>query len=378
MENRTHIVTITDYSSQGEGVARLDNGRVVFVRGAARGDACQIAIISEQSRSCRGEIVDVIEASKQRIEPDCPVYPKCGGCDFRHITYEEELNAKLMRVNSALERIGGVSLRANEILATGRVDGYRNKAVFHTSGQGDNIEIGFYGASSHDLIPIRHCLLLEDDLNIALEKLCDTRLKAGENITLRAGNMMGEDQFEVELDGLIFEASMVSFFQVNSEAALLLFQRAREYASLAKNEMLVDLYCGVGSLTLFIGRDAGSALGVENNASAVDNARANAMRNGFEHIDFLCADAAKWDATGINPDCVIVDPPRSGLSSKAVEKMHELSPERIIYVSCDPATLARDVIRLSNYEAIAISAIDMFPRTSNIECCLLLVRKKSI
>ena len=375
MENLTHIVTITDYSSQGEGVARLDDGRVVFVHGAARGDTCKIAIISEQSRSCRGEIVDIIEPSKHRIKPNCPAYPMCGGCDFRHITYEEELNAKIKRVNDALERLGGQDIRVNGIIATGQTDGYRNKVVFHTSSQGDTTQIGLYGTGTNDLVPIRHCLLLEDDLNIALGKLWDTRQKAGRNITLRTSRIINGDNFEIELDGLIFAASNESFFQVNNDAALLLFQKAREYADMSKNEMIIDLYCGVCSLTLFVGRDAGSALGVESNVVAVENAKANAKRNGFNHIDFICADAAKWDSAGINPDCVIVDPPRSGLSSIAVEKIHELSPERIVYVSCDPATLARDVMRLQNYESISISAIDMFPRTSNIECCLLLIRK---
>ena len=375
MDNSTHVVTITDYSSRGEGVARLDDGRVVFVHGAARGDVCKIRIISEQSRSCRGVIAEIIEPSKHRIEPDCPAYPLCGGCDFRHITYEEELAAKLKRVNDVLLRLAGQSIRVDEILATGQVEGYRNKAVFHTSKQGDAIEIGFYSTSSHDLVPIRRCMLLEDDLNIALEKLWAAPKNVGRNVTLRAENMVGDELFEIELDGLAFEASMESFFQVNNDAALLLFRKAREYADLSKREMLLDLYCGVGTLTLFAGRDAGSALGVEFNATAVENAKANAKRNGFVHIDFLCADAAKWESTGINPNCVIVDPPRKGLSVNAVKKMHELSPERIVYVSCDPATLARDIARLHNYKAKSISAIDMFPRTSNIECCLLLYRK---
>ena len=374
-----HTVTVTGYGAGGAGVARLGDGRVVFIRIAARGDVLEVGLVSEQARSARAEIVRVLAPSPHRIEPDCPFYPDCGGCDFRHISYEEELWAKLKRVNDAMSRIGGLSARASEVLRTGQVSGYRNKAVFHTDGH----SIGFYRAQSHEVIPIDHCLLLKSDLNAALRSLAHggeislrtaKRERAAQSgkITLRSGRNGLSMPIEEELGGLIFRVS--GFFQVNTGAALLLYQKARELAGLSKNDTLVDLYCGVGTLTLFVGQDAGYALGVEQNSEAVEAAWENARRNGMPHVSFICADAAKWDAEIAKPDCIIVDPPRRGLSPGTIRKMLDLSPGRIVYLSCDPATLARDLKNLEGYTVTDICAVDMFPRTANVECCCLLLK----
>ena len=378
----TYDVEITGYGSGGEGVARLPDGKAVFVPGAVRGDMLEARITKEKPRSAKAKIVRILMPSQYRIEPDCPVYQRCGGCSFRHVTYEEELWAKLRRVNDALQRIGGLSVRVDEILATGQTSGYRNKAVIHS----DGVSHGFYAPRSHDVIPIDHCLLLKDDINAALKQIPPSRETAhcfgsyeqrepGTDITLCSGRYGLDGPLEEELDGLVFEMS--GFFQVNTKAALLLYQKARQYAAMSANETLVDLYCGVGSLTLFIGRDAASALGVELNPGAVEAARRNACRNGFSHIEFIAADAADWEYTTEIPDCtvadcVVVDPPRGGLSPGAVQKIVSLSPHRIVYVSCDPATLARDLQSLKGYTVKDACAVDMFPRTANVECCCLL------
>ncbi|MCL2365614.1 MAG: class I SAM-dependent RNA methyltransferase [Oscillospiraceae bacterium] len=361
------MVTITAYGSGGEGVGRLDNGKVVFVRGAARGDVLEVQLTKELPRSAWAAIVRIITPSAHRITPDCPYYPQCGGCDFRHLTYKEELDAKLKRVNDALMRIGGAAVLADEILSTGHIDGYRNKAVFHADGK----SWGFYTAGSHDVISIKKCALLKGDINFALGSFASAEL--GSEITLRSGRNGLSPPLEEELDGLVFRIS--GFFQVNTSAALLLYQKVREYASMSSNETLLDLYCGVGSLAIFVGRDAGRVCGVELNAASIKAARDNARRNGFAHMEFVAADAAKWDAHGIAPDCIIVDPPRSGLSRGAVQKILELSPARIVYVSCDPATLARDIrVLLEAYSPTKVCAVDMFPRTANVEAVALLQR----
>jgi tRNA/tmRNA/rRNA uracil-C5-methylase (TrmA/RlmC/RlmD family) len=334
-----HKVTVTGYSSDGAGVARLPGGRVVFVKGAARDDVCEITLTEEEKRFARGKIVRLITPSPYRIPPDCSVYGGCGGCQFRHITYEEELDAKLKRVNDALQRIGGSSVRADEILSAGQTDGYRSRAVLHTK---DGVT-GFYRAGSHEIVPVDRCLLLS-----------------------------GEAAGSYELDGLIFRCSPGAFFQVNTGAALLLFQRAREYAALQPGETLLDLYCGVGALTLFLGRNAGRAVGVDVVPAAIEDARQNALRNGIGHAEFICADAAKWEADGLRPGCISADPPRKGLTAAAVRKILELSPSRIVYVSCNPATLARDVRLLTGYGVSRVCAVDMFPRTAHVECCVLL------
>ena len=377
-------VKVTGYSSRGEGVARLPDGRVVFINGAARADLLEIKLTEKRNRSVRGEILRILEPSPYRIEPVCPHYYICGGCDFRHITYEEEKRAKLQRVNDAMQRIGKLSLQASHVLSTGQIDGYRNKAVLHSNADAADA-IGFYARQSHKIININRCLLLKDDLNAALLSLT-TRLPnnisdhSSCDFTLRTGRNGLEPPLEEELDGLIFDVS--GFFQINTGAAMLLCQEARKFASIKPNETLFDLYCGVGLLTLFVGRDARYALGVEINPGAVDAARRNALRNRLAHIEFMHSDAAKFHFDGAskekqmlkttNPDCVIVDPPRKGLSSEAVRSIINLSPKRIVYISCDPASLARDIRMISGYAAKDISIIDMFPRTANVECCCLL------
>jgi len=362
----THVVTITAYGSGGEGVGRLDDGKVVFVRGAARGDILKVKLTKVLPRSAWADIIRVITPSAHRIEPDCPHYTKCGGCDFKHLSYDEELDAKLTRVNDALGRIGGLTVRADEILSTGHTSGYRNKAVFHSDGK----SWGFFRMGTHDVIPIDRCALLKGDINFALSGLAAGF--PGDEITLRSGINGVSPPLEEELDGLVFRIS--GFFQVNTKAAELLYQKAREYASMSQDETLLDLYCGVGSLAIFVGRDAERVVGVEQNTASIKAARDNARRNGFSHIEFIAADAANWDSDGFSPDCIIVDPPRSGLSKGAVKKVLELSPKRIVYVSCDPATLSRDIRLLEGYSLVQACAVDMFPRTANVECCCLLVR----
>ena len=372
-------VTITGYGSNGEGVARLDDGRVVFVRGAARDDICQVVITDVRPKSCRAEIKQLIKPSEHRIEPDCSVFQKCGGCDFRHITYEEELRAKLSRINDALRRIGNVSLQLKEIIKTGKSDGYRNKAIFHTARCGTQTIIGFYACNSHEVVPITNCLLLCEELNIALKDSWDNPPAIGSDIMLRKGmKNTSNKHFHVEMDELVFRISKFSFFQVNTDAALLLYQKAREYAALSKSETLLDLYCGVGTLTLFIGRDAGHSIGIESNLDSIDDARNNAKDNGLDNVDFICADAADWDIGNIRPDCVVIDPPRSGLSSEVVKQIQKIQPLRIVYISCDPATFARDIRLLDKYEIQKACAVDMFPRTANLECCALLKLKNIV
>ena len=367
-----HLVEITGYGSRGEGVARLEGGKAVFIPGAARGDVLEVWLNEDNGRSARAEIVRIVTPSPYRVEPDCPVYQHCGGCDFRHITYEEELWAKLRRINDAISRIGGLPLQIDEILTTGRINGYRNKAIFHN----DGTSLGFYAPKSHNLVPIEHCLLLKDELNAALKDLLLSKIPdlPVSEVTLRSGRNGINPPLEEEMDGLIFGVS--GFFQINTGAALLLFQKARKYAAMSKDEVLIDLYCGVGALTLFVGRDAGRAIGVESNPTAVEAARENALRNGLKHIEFYAADAATWASATANPDCVIVDPPRKGLLPGVKRNILKMSPKRIVYISCDPATLARDLREFDGYAVKSACAVDMFPRTANVECCCLLERSE--
>ncbi|MCL1866498.1 MAG: 23S rRNA (uracil(1939)-C(5))-methyltransferase RlmD [Oscillospiraceae bacterium] len=384
--NEIHTVEIIGYSFDGAGVAKLNSGCVVFVERAVRGDVCEVRITKVNPRSCRAEIVRLTKKSEHRIAPDCPVYNKCGGCDFRHISYKEELFAKKTRVNDALKRIGGVKIETEEVLTAGETDGYRN----HIQLKIDCGKVGFYSAASHTTVDIESCKLASPNANRVIRCLREwvrrndirgvgtarirtskdgvmTVLNADKVITLDSHPYITE-----VLDGLSFRISAESFFQVNSAGAEVLYKKALEFADLKPHEFLLDLYCGTGTITLFLGRDAGHALGVESNESAVENARINAELNGVHNAEFLCADVSDFDFSGLNPNCVVVDPPRKGLDSRTLRKILEMSPTRIVYISCDPATLARDVKLLTGYTVSRVCAVDMFPRTRHVECVIIL------
>jgi tRNA/tmRNA/rRNA uracil-C5-methylase (TrmA/RlmC/RlmD family) len=354
-------IEIIDYSSEGLGVAKLKNGCVVFVENAVRGDVCEIVITKSLKRVSYGRIERIISPSQHRISNDCPYIQagvlRCGGCDFRHISYEEELWAKRKRVNDALRRIGGVNIEVEDILTTGKIHGYRNNVQLKSDGK----KVGFYAKNSHDIVEIDKCLLVNDEMNEAIRRR-ETRIRTS---TEKIGD-------------LTFRISPKSFFQVNTEAAFLLYEKAREYADLKPHESLLDLYCGAGTITLFLARDAKKAAGVEINSAAVDNARENAELNNIHNVDFICDDAENFTPADFAPDCVVVDPPRKGCSPVLLQKIMELNPARIVYASCDTATLARDIKLLTGYEVKRACAVDMFPRTRHVECVVLLCNKITI
>jgi len=351
--NDTFTVSVTDYSSDGAGLARLGNGCAVFVNGGVRGDVCRIIITKVLPRICRADITEIITPSVHRIAPDCPAFSRCGGCDWRHISYNEELYAKRKKVNDALKRIAGLDIEAEDILYTGKINGYRNNVQLKTNGK----KTGFYAKASHDIAEIDQCLLVPDAFNEAIRR--------GETRIRTATETLGD---------LTFRISPESFFQVNTDATVLLYDKAREYAALEPHELLLDLYCGTGSTTLYIGRDAERAIGVELNASAVADARENAVLNGINNVEFICMDVSELNISGLKPGCLIVDPPRKGLTSEAVRLIGESGVNKIIYISCNPATLARDIKLLTNYSVVRVCAVDMFPRTKHVECVAMLER----
>ncbi len=444
-KNQLHTVAITGYTAEGPGVARVD-GRVVFVHGGVRGETCVIRILKVLKNVAFGRVEEVLTASPARREPDCPHYPACGGCDFRHVSYEEELEAKRQRVEDALRRVGGAEVSVEEILAAPAVDGYRNKAQFPVSPEG---LAGFYRARSHQVVPaldcrlqapqagvvagaveaylrefdvsaydertrrglLRHicvrtsregqalvCLVVngeslphEEDLVRRIRSACpdtagvvlnvntqDTNVVLGE--TYRA--LWGEDTLTDTLCGLTFRLSVPSFYQVNRVQAERLYGKAAEFAGLTGRETVLDLYCGAGTITLALAGLAGRVIGAEIVPEAVENARENARINGIGNAEFMLGDAGavakKLAEERLRPDVVVVDPPRKGLEEAVIEAIAAMSPERVVYVSCDPGTLARDVKRFAGrgYRTARASTVDMFPGTRHVETVVLLQRGK--
>ncbi len=445
-KNRIYRAHIDGYSSEGLGIARID-GQVVFVHGAVRGETCDVLVMKVLKNAAFGKIAALAEPSPARRQPDCPYYGRCGGCDFRHMSYEEELWAKRARVQDALTRIGGAEVTVEEILGAEQPLHYRNKSIYPISPAG---EVGFYRARSHQVVHVEHCLIqkpeadalaqavrdyiarfrvepyneatgrgllrhlyvrtscrgeslacllvngsrlpheqeLVDMLRAAAPGVCGVVL--GENT--RRGNailgdryrtLWGRDYLTDTLCGLELRLSVPSFYQVNHDQAQRLYEKALEYAGLTGRELAVDLYCGAGTITQVLARRARHVIGGEIVPEAIRDAEDSARRNGVENVEFLCGDASRLAAElrqrGLRPDVICVDPPRKGLAPDVVEAAASMTPGRIVYVSCDPATLARDVARFAplGYCPVRACAVDLFPGTAHVETVCLLSKPQS-
>ena len=439
-KNRVYRARIEGYTSEGLGVARID-GQAVFVHRALRGEDCDVLILKVLKNAAFGKAVRVYEPSPHRVEPDCPYYGRCGGCDFRHMDRTEELAAKRQRVQDALRRIGGSAVTV-EGIDGGAPLHYRNKSQYPVAADGS---VGFYKARSHQVVPVTQCLIQKPQADAAAQALrtyiascgvsCyDEKTRrglvrhlyirtngAGQSLICVVANgkklpgeeelvrllrqaapetvgvvlgvntqptgavlgteyrtLWGADVLTDTLCGLTFRLSVPSFYQVNREMAERLYARAVEFAGLTGTETVLDLYCGAGTITQVMARHAGRVIGAEIVPEAIEDAKANAKRNNVENVEFFCGDAsavaADLAARGLRPDVICVDPPRKGLAPEVVRAAAQMAPRRIVYVSCDPATLARDVklFGQEGYEAVRAAAVDMFPGTANVETVVLL------
>lgn len=442
-KNDTVTAVITGYDSQGLGVARVD-GQVVFVHGGIRGERCGVLILKVLKNAAFGKVVAVQEPSPHRVEPDCPHYRRCGGCAFRHVDYGEELWAKRQRVQDALQRIGGWDGEVEGILPAPDPARYRNKSLHPVGRDGavgfyrarshdvENVEdclllqgtangaaeglrrylrecdVSCYDEERHTGL-VRHlftrtnakgqCLICvvvngemlpsEGQLVECLRQAVPSCVGVVLGVNTRPGNavlgekfrtLWGRDTLTDTLCGMAFDLSVPSFYQVNRAQAERLYETAAEYAGLTGTETVLDLYCGAGTITSVMARQCARAIGAEIVPQAVENARANAKRNGLANAEFLLGDAAhmaqKCAAEGLRPDVICVDPPRKGLAPEVIDAVAEMAPRRVVYVSCDPATLGRDVKRFAEkgYAVQRAAAVDMFPRTAHVESVVKLTR----
>ena len=446
-KNQIVRAVIEGYSSEGLGIARV-NGQVVFVHRAIRGEDCDILIMKVLKNTAFGKVTAIHTPSPHRQEPDCPYYGRCGGCDFRHMDYAEELAAKRRRVQDALTRLGGSDVPVEEILGAADTDRYRNKSQYPVSPNG---AVGFYRARTHQVIGVEQCRLQMPQADAAAQAVrqyirrfrvpCyDERTgrgllrhlyvrtnAAGESlicllgcgdraphepelvallrqavpsavgvvwgVNRKKGNVIlgdsyrtlwGADTLRDSLWGLTFQLSVPSFYQVNRAQAEVLYRKAVEFAALTGQETVLDLYCGAGTITLCMARHCRQAIGAEIVPEAIGDARRNAAANGVENVEFFCGDAretaAELAARGLRPDVICVDPPRKGLAPEVVDAAAAMAPRRIVYVSCDPATLGRDVKRFAQhgYTACRAVAVDLFPRTAHVETVCLLESAKNL
>ena len=444
--NKNDIVelNITACTDTGNGIGKYA-GMTVFVPSAAVGDKIRAKILKVKKNCAYAKTEEILSPSKDRIIPDCPVFGKCGGCAFRHITYESECAIKQTRVADCIKRIAKIDVEPRPIVPADSYLRYRNKAQYPVSDSG---QTGFYSLHSHRIVPCRDCLLQPKSFSLAsdaferfiketglsiydentgeglIRHLCLrtnfqgdimavvvingtslpfwNRLKEllaetlGEsfkslqiNINTKRNNVIlgekcvtlyGDDRITDSLCGVPIELSPLSFYQVNRPMAQKLLKKAGEYVQ-PEGKTVLDLYCGAGAVGLSMAHKAKSVIGVEIVKDAVTNAIENAKKAGFDNTEFICADASKaadmLRLRGVKPDAVIVDPPRKGCDASLIKILTDgFAPERIVYISCDPATLARDasLICQNGYTLIEYTPFDLFPRTAHVETAALFLK----
>ena len=445
LKNDEFIMEIVDITNEGSGVGRV-HGMAVFVPLTAVGDIVKVKALKVKKTYAYGKLIEIITPSNKRIENDCPYFNRCGGCVFRHIGYEAELELKQNKVYEVIKRIGGVDLAPQPILFD-KCDRYRNKAQYPLS---ENGGVGFYAFHSHRIIECEDCLLQPE----IFSKICDTvsdfvrqysisiyneEKHKGllRHLYIRRGQISGEimvcfvingdnlpkseiiiDQLRAicgdelksvvlnvnkndtnvilgdtcktlygsdyiidTLAGVKVRLSPLSFYQVNTVMANKLYKKAAEYAK-PDGKNIIDLYCGAGTIGLSMAKEAKSVIGVEIIEAAVKDAEFNAKENGINNARFICGDAKTAAESlrkeNLKPDTVIVDPPRKGCDSELIKIIaNDFCPKSVVYISCDPATLARDIkiFGEEGYNLVEYTPADLFPRTSHCEAVCLLSKK---
>ena len=453
-KNDLLTVTIEDMGHDGEGIGKVD-GYTVFVKDTVIGDKVQAKIMKAKKNYGYARLVEIMEPSKDRVEPRCAYARQCGGCQIQALSYEKQLAYKQQKIENNLIRIGGFQkeeISMQPIIGMEDPYHYRNKAQFPVGCDKEgHLIAGFYAGRTHSIISNRKCYLgvevNEQILNLVLAHMEVYDIPAYDETTgkglvrhvlirygfqskeimvclvvngskknLRNLEMLVDSLTEVEgmtsicvninkektnrilgskieevygkpyiydyIGNVKYQIGPLSFFQVNPTQTKVLYEKAMEYADLKGEETVWDLYCGIGTISLFLAQKAKKVYGVEIVKEAIDDARLNAKMNGFDNAEFFVGKAEEvlpreYEKNGVYADTIVVDPPRKGCDSKLLETMVKMAPKRIVYVSCDPATLARDLKVLSEqgYEVEKVCAVDQFSHSSHVETVVRLKRK---
>lgn len=379
----------------GNAIAKIDN-KVVFVEKALENEVLKIQIIKDYKNYQIAKVNEIIKPNINRIQPICKYYNECGGCCFLHTTNEEELLIKETYIKDLFK-----DYKVNDIIGTNEYN-YRNKVVLHIK----NNKLGFYKKSSNDLVEIDYCYLLKEQLNDVIKVFKTIDLNDIKEIMIRTnedkdimiktiGSINNSDILRVlkinnlkslyQDDKLIYGDSYIkeninnidytiypeAFFQVNKEGMIKIYDLNRKYAG--KGDKLLDLYCGTGTIGIYLSDLYKEVFGIEINKDSIKNAKLNKKVNNLDNINFICSDASNIKD---KYDTVVVDPPRIGLSKKVIEKVLKIKPSKIVYTSCNPNTLKRDIKLLEkDYFVKEITPVNMFTKTEHIECVGLLIRK---
>jgi 23S rRNA (uracil1939-C5)-methyltransferase len=442
-------IDIQGLGHSGEGVGRYQNF-TVFVPFALPGERVSVGITAVKKNYAKGELLKIETAAPERIEAQCPIYRRCGGCQMQHLEYEAQLEVKRQQVIDAMERIGKLEhVTVHPVIGAQNPWYYRNKMQFPVGAAGRGVAIGCFAQGTHEIINTENCLIQHQSNNLIVREVRTIAERLGitpydeetgsgilrhvlgrigtrtgevmvvlvtaaaelprkeqiiaeikqhipgvvsliQNINPKRTNIIlgdrtvtlwGKDTITDYMGDFAFEISARSFFQVNSAQAEILYRKAVEYACLTGRETVIDAYCGTGTISLFLAQGAAKVYGIEIVEPAVRDARRNAERNHITSTEFIAGDATRvmpeLYQQGVRPAVIVVDPPRAGCEQTVLETFAHLQPERIVYVSCNPASLARDLAILQElgYETVEIQPVDMFPQTYHVECVAMIERK---
>ena len=441
-KNQEYIVEIIDNGYEGEGIAKID-GFTVFIPGTIKGEKVKILIVKVLSSHAFGKVLEILELSETRQEADCITYKRCGGCNLRHIKYEETLKMKQNAVQSLVNKTLKTKVKVQETIGMENPFHYRNKAQYPIgiNKEGEPV-IGVFAQRTHDVIPMEKCLIQnpksEEIAKTILQFIKDNKIsvyneKTGKglfrhivikvgiktneimcilvvngksipkeaqlveeltskfpqiktivkNINMRNTNViLGKENINIYGEGYIedilgkytFKISPLSFYQVNPVQAEKLYNLGVEMAQITKQDTVFDLYCGIGTITLFMSKYAKKVYGIEIVEEAIKAAKENAKINNVDNTEFYAGDVEVVlddliNNKGISADIVMFDPPRKGLDKNSINNILKIKPKKIVYISCNPATLIRDLTFFENqYNIKTIVPVDMFPFTSNVEC----------
>ncbi len=433
-------LTCTSYTYEGMGVAKCD-GFPVFIKDMLVGETGEIVITKVLKNYAYGRCLKLIQSSEERAEPKCSIYKQCGGCQLQHMSFQEQKRFKRQRVQDCFSRIAKSDIQAEDVLSMEDGWHYRNKGQVPVGVQNGQVVCGFYRIHSNEIIDMNECLIQHESINqiVAKMKQLISHYQIGEyfrhllvkvgfatqqimvvlivrdkniphlkevveklaedknvksiilNLNQRNDNVIlgeeetllyGQSTIEDELSGLRFALSSKSFYQVNPLQTKVLYEKALEFADIGKEDVVLDLYCGIGTISLFMARHAKKVIGIEIVPEAIEDAKKNAQLNGFDNIEFICSDAGAYAVQLAKEnrqlDVVCVDPPRKGCDEATLSSILKMSPKRIVYVSCDPSTCARDCKYLeeNGYQIQKVQPVDMFPNSFHVETVCLMSRKE--
>ena len=451
-KNQEYIVEIIDNGFEGEGIAKIDDF-TIFVPGALKGEKIKVLIVKVLSSYAFAKVIEIIEKSKFRVESDCNTYKRCGGCNLRHVDYEETLEIKRNSVQALVNKTLKNKIEVKQTVSMGNPYHYRNKLQFPIGvDKKGNAIVGVFANRTHDIIELNECMIQNEEstiiskyvvklinkynLSVYDEKLnkglmrhviIKTAFMTGEvmvilvingnelpsskeivkelkqkfhniasiivNINKKNTNVIlgqknitiyGKEYITDKLGDYYFNISAMSFYQVNPVQAEAMYNYAIESAEISSKDIVFDLYCGIGTISIFMAKSAKEVYGVEIVEQAIDMAKENAKINNIENTHFIAGDTENVltdliENQKIYPNIIMVDPPRRGLDNTTINNILKIKPKKIIYISCNPASLVRDLSRIEGeYEINVMQPFDMFPFTSHVECCALMTLKDNL